>query len=124
VQAVFLEVLQQGPADTMYDALRLAGSTTGKQDVQRMLERDLRKLGERSSVADRLAPRHAPFGSIHFGPVDPQALRRIVQPGKHLIDLGTDIDGPAFEVVTGRGDQQARPDLAETIQYSVGTEIG
>jgi hypothetical protein len=44
VQLVFLEVLQQGAAVTVHDALGNAGGARGEHDEQRVRERQRRKF--------------------------------------------------------------------------------
>jgi hypothetical protein len=44
MQLVFLDVLQQGPAGAMHDALGYAGGTRRIHDVERMCERQLGEL--------------------------------------------------------------------------------
>ena len=50
VQLVFLQVLQQRAAGAVHDAFRRAGGARGEQDVERMVERQLREVDRARGV--------------------------------------------------------------------------
>ena len=129
VQLVLLQVLQQGAARAVHDALRHAGGAGGVHDVERMVERqpleaDILRAGVRR---EELRQRHA---VLHRGEVaaaagirhDDDALERR-HFGGDLGYLAEAVDRLAVVPVAVTGEQHFRPDLAETVEHALHAEV-
>ena len=129
MQAVLLEVLQQGPAGTMDDALGHAGGARGVHDVERMIKGQLGKfkIVDVSKGLDEIAQhacvrhRRQLMGLMHIGD-DDHALER-GQLRDNFPQALQNIDCLAGVVIAVAGHQHLGLGLAEAIEYALNAKI-
>jgi hypothetical protein len=111
VQQVLLLVLQQRAAGAVHDALRHAGRAGGVENVQRMVEGQLRE-GQRLPAAAEAVPRRGARG----GRAEPLELRGRIDV-RHHDDLRH-----AGELGEHRGHRFERVELLAAIEVPIGSE--
>jgi hypothetical protein len=127
VEAVLLDVLEQGASGAVDDRLGLAGRAGGVKDVERVRERELRE-GERRRVGLFVVGvwhRIADGTDVRLG-LDERHHDGAAQPGQGTRDLRNliaDVDPFAGVAVAVDGDEDLGLDLAEPVEHAVDAEI-
>ena len=119
VQPVFLQVLEQRAADAVHDALRLAGGARRIEDVERMVEVDLRERG-RGFLRQFFECRGVVRRADDRNPDDLFQRRNLPDDLLHLL---AHIDAPAAIEITIAGEQHPGFDLPEAVERPFRTEI-
>ena len=129
VEAVLLEVLEQGPAGAVDDALRSTGGPRRIHDVERVVERDRLELDLAGGVGQgQLVPGDRPGNRPEVRRL--AKIRHDDRPlhardaGEDLPDAPERIDRGPVVAVAVRGDENPRLDLPETIEHPLHPEVG
>ncbi|MCY1213579.1 hypothetical protein D9M72_253680 [compost metagenome] len=129
MQAVFLDVLQQGTAHAVDDAFGYPGGAAGVEDVQRLVEGHRGEVGFAAGLVevvpqgDTGAGGEVGWACLGTGVGDHHQL---FQPGHALEDfaeLGGQVQVLAGIAVTGGGNQHPGLDLAKAVDHTLGAEV-
>ena len=129
VEAVLLEVLEEGPAGAVDDALRGAGGARRVHDVERVVEGDRLEFDRAGGVGEgQLVPgdraRHGPEvrrpAKVRHddGPLDARDA------GEDVADPPERVDGGSVVAVAVRADEDLRLDLPEAVEHPLHPEVG
>ena len=129
MQAMFLQVLQQGPAGAMDDALGHAGGAGGIHDEERMIERQPDKcdLPRGAMRTEKILEQHGLGGLGKIGcrrqVRNDDNAHQAADSRRHRGYLLQAVDALAVVVVAVGGDEQLRLDLTETIEHALHAEV-
>src|SRR5688572_20857602 len=123
-------MLEERSARAMDDAFGNAGGARGIEDIERVIEGQLRELDRLEFFTRNViligdsawnSPRYVRRGADI---VDDDRLLDARQLFQHRSHLVGDRDGLAIVVIAVAGDEEARLDLAETVEDALLAEIG
>ena len=128
VQQQLLEVLQQRAAGAVHDRLGHPGRARRIQDVDGVIERQLRERDRPGLLRHEVVPGHRLRER-------PRPRRRLEERGHHHVlergqaagdlgELGADVDRLAVVAVAVDRDQHLGLDLAEAVEHALDAEIG
>ncbi|MCY1238499.1 hypothetical protein D9M72_512400 [compost metagenome] len=128
MESVLLQVLQQGAAGRMNDALRNTRRARRKQHIERMaerkpFERQRLRLERRDEISESLAARDRGRKRCAVAGIGYDQRRHCKARGDRA-HLHVDVLALAVIPVAVAGDEQLRRDLAEPIENALLAEIG
>ena len=129
VEAVLLEVLEQGPAGAVDDALRDAGGAGRVHDVKRVVEGDRLELDLAGGVDEgQLVPgdraRHEPEIRRAAEIRNDDGAFDARDAGEDVADPSERVDRDSVVAVAVRADEDLGPDLSEAIEHPLHPEVG